>query len=319
MAIDTISCPALGNEALPRAENLHPGKTFAEGAAAETFYVLGWTVDLRRLLVILPQDKFRAWTADIDDILKIGKLNKSRLETLVGRLSHTASGIPMSRYFIDHFYRRIQQYKNDFILHFIDAEDRRKLKLWKKFLAQSSRRGVSMNILTFRRPTNLVISDACPSGMGGFSMASGKAWRLQFKTPLDNKNNIGEFLASVVTILLAQIWGDIDELGVVLALTDNSGCVAWLHTCNTDPKTKPMLHEISRTLATTCMKHQFIIHPQHIPGKSNGAADALSRRFDLNTRRLTKFIKTNFHLQVPRRTSKSVSFRTSFPHGSRRL
>lgn len=180
----------------------------------------------------------------------------------------------------------------------IDSEDRQLLNHWKKFLTQSAL-GISLNLLTFRRPTNLVVSDACPQGMGGFSMASGRAWRLQFQTRLDNKNNIGEFLASVITILLAHHWGDITTEGVVLALTNNSSCVAWLNKCNADPSTHPILCEIARKLASTCLQEKFIIHPQHLPGSDNGASDALSRRFDLGEQKLTRFIKTNFHSQVP--------------------
>lgn len=100
ISVKTISRPETGGETLPRSDNLHPGKTFVEGAASEQILVLGWLLDLRQLLIILPQDKYVSWTKDIVDILKIGKLNKKRYETLIGRLSHTACGIPMSRYFM---------------------------------------------------------------------------------------------------------------------------------------------------------------------------------------------------------------------------
>jgi hypothetical protein len=75
-----------------------------------------------------------------------------------------------------------------------------------------------MNLLTFRRPTNIIISDACPDGMGGFRIKTGKAWR--YKLPENHKlhNNTLEWLANVVTILTEHITGAVEDFGNVLAL-----------------------------------------------------------------------------------------------------
>jgi hypothetical protein len=73
---------------------------------------------------------------------------------------------------------------------FFKPEDIRVLKLWKKFLSQGAE-GTSLNLLSCQKPTVLAIANACPEGMGGFNMNTGKAWRMKFPTPLDNENITG--------------------------------------------------------------------------------------------------------------------------------
>jgi hypothetical protein len=52
-------------------------------------------------------------------------------------------------------------------------------------------------------------------------------------------------------------------------------------------------------LAEIATTYNFIIHPQHINGEENNAADALSRRFDLNKNELTHFLHSNTTQQIP--------------------
>jgi hypothetical protein len=58
------------DEPIDRNDFLSIVKLLAEGTPAEIQVVLGWILDTRRLLVLLPLDKFEEWTNDIDEILK---------------------------------------------------------------------------------------------------------------------------------------------------------------------------------------------------------------------------------------------------------
>jgi hypothetical protein len=70
-------------------------KLVAKGQMSEVKTVLGWTINTRSLLLQLPFDKHKKWTKDITSILGQTKIKNKQLETLVGRLEHIATVIPM--------------------------------------------------------------------------------------------------------------------------------------------------------------------------------------------------------------------------------
>jgi hypothetical protein len=236
------------------------------------------------------------------------------MEAMVGRLSHASFGIPMARHCIARFYRLINSFKGDFQKKHLKKEDIQVLTLWKNFLVRAAE-GTSLNLLTCCRPRILTITDACPKGMGGFLMNTGKAWRFRFPTALKKENNTGEFLAAVVSILTAKQEGDIGFEDVVLALTDNSSCAAWFHRCNVNPSLHPATSTISRKLASDCVDHGYTIHPQHIPGRFNNAADALGRRVGLSDKQLTHLSNPTLKTRC-QRIFGYARFQKRFPLGS---
>ncbi len=90
-----------GRESFPRDDILAIPKFLAEAKPSERKVILGWTVDTRKLSVALPQDKFRAWTGSVDDILRRHKspIPTKESETLMGRLNHASYVIPYARHF----------------------------------------------------------------------------------------------------------------------------------------------------------------------------------------------------------------------------
>ncbi len=72
------------------------------------------------------------------------------------------------------------------------------LKLHLSFL-KLAHEGIIMNQISYRKPTHSYRADACPFGMGGYSL-SGRAWRwsippdLQFRATL----NMLEHLCSII-------------------------------------------------------------------------------------------------------------------------
>ena len=62
--------------------------------------VLGWTIDTRRLLVSLPDDKFVAWSRELAELLHRSSCPRAEMETLMGRLNHAAMVIPDARHFL---------------------------------------------------------------------------------------------------------------------------------------------------------------------------------------------------------------------------
>ncbi len=52
------------------------------------------------------------------------------------------------------------------------------LKLWHRSFLPKIHKGLSLNLITYRRPSITCWSDACPKGMGGFA-SLGHAWQFQ--------------------------------------------------------------------------------------------------------------------------------------------
>jgi hypothetical protein len=92
--------------------------------------------------------------------------------------------------------------------------------------------GININLLAYRRPTHITFSDACPKGLGVFSATSGLAWRWaipeKFSDSVRLKNNLLEFLATVITIWIELQHDSTPPLSCILALGDNSSAIGWL-------------------------------------------------------------------------------------------
>jgi hypothetical protein len=102
LAMHITSRPHAGNkEPVKRRNILSDAKLLAEGAPAETQIILGWTINTRRLVILLPKDKFDAWTAELNKIMKARRTTFGDLKTTVGRLNHVAYVIPLARHFLN--------------------------------------------------------------------------------------------------------------------------------------------------------------------------------------------------------------------------
>ena len=68
----------------------------AEGRPAEVQLALGCTLHTPpSLLVILPSDKFKAWSSNLKEITPKRKGTFNQLETTIGRLNRSAYIIPL--------------------------------------------------------------------------------------------------------------------------------------------------------------------------------------------------------------------------------
>jgi hypothetical protein len=300
LAIHIVGRPKAKLEPIPREPLLSMDKLAAEGAPGEIKIVLGWQIDTRRLLIQLPDDKWLAWTNDITNIIEKRTIpTRQTLEQLIGRLNHAAHVIPLSRFFLGRLRSKLSKATKCRKYRFsIKNSDIDVLSLWRTFLAKANS-GISINLLTLRCPTNIIITDACLDGLGGYSISSGRAWRLDLRSFHLKENNRLEFLASVVGVLQAHADNDIPSWGNVLLLTDNSSGLCWLHRNNFNPDQQPIHFEIASKLALTCLQQNFTIHPQHIAGIHNKVADSLSRNHDTPTNTLFHDIVSYFPSQVP--------------------
>jgi hypothetical protein len=235
-------------------------------------------------MILLPFDKFEAWTRDLHSIVETGKAAFGELESTAGQLNHSGYVIPLSRHFLNRLRLRInnRRPKNQQIT--LTTEELRDVGLLLNFL-QQARSGISLNCITTRRPSKLGWSDSCPFGLGGF-LLSGRAWRVQIPplSPIfgvDIANNVQEFLAMLVAIWLTILKCDKDE-GIqecILAMGDNTLAIPWLHKAG---QLKPgsayyaPVQLIARQVARLLLGSSHCLASQHIKGDENVLSDLLS-------------------------------------------
>jgi len=290
-------------EPIPRFELPSVSKLAAEGRLEERKIVLGWLLDTRRLLIILPDHKYIAWKESILVMLADKVTSHKALETLVGRLTHLS--IIMQP--ILHFLSRLRYLETR-------STNRRKitipepviedLKLALQFLNKANQ-GVSMNLVTFRKPTHIYRADACPWGIGGFSIF-GRAWRyeipphLRFRATL----NMLEHVASTIGPWIDLLECNLPEFSCVLSMTDSTSSNGWLKKSNFAEKSESDIHVqckrvLARTHAMRLLDKNIKEYTQWFPGKENDVADSLSRDFHINDSILTLFLLHFFPDQTP--------------------
>ena len=110
LAMHLTSRPHAGDNAepIPHRPILSIPKLIAEGRPEEVQIVLGWRLNTRLLEVSLPDDKNRAWSADVRKLREAGNCLRKELETLVGRLNHTAYIIPNARHSMSRIRRGLE-------------------------------------------------------------------------------------------------------------------------------------------------------------------------------------------------------------------
>ena len=309
LAIHTLCRPLAPDEPIPRDDPLSLSKLIEEGTLAEQFVLLGWRVNLRLLILSLPRDKFLVWSQDIQLVIKNKHAPFQELDTLVGRLNHAATALPLARYFLNRVRTAAlrkesseTRQKSNRKIKWLDKSVLADLQLFSEYFLPKIHEGISLNNLTFRRPTHIFWSDACPEGMGGFSQQSGKAWRFlipeEYILAVKKQNNLLEFVASVISIWIDILDGAPPQ-SCFLSFADNTSAVSWLHKSNVNEfKNKPLEHA-TRHFATLLIQANCCLYSQHFKGSENKVADALSRRFDLTDNQLEFFIHSTLHHQVP--------------------
>jgi hypothetical protein len=278
LAIHTLCRPVDPKESIQREDCLSLGKL------AESFILLGWEIDTRRLTIALPMEKYKRWHSDLGMMIFRKKVSFALLESTMGRLNHAASACPLMRYFISRIPLALNTWnitnKSKKVEQYLATQVLEDLKLWKNTFLPSIASGMNINLITYHRPSFLCWSDACPERLGGFDHM-GHAWRFkipeEYKEAVKNKNNCLEFIASIVTVWQAMIQKRSEEEECFLSAGDNSSSVGWLHKASIDPSKNLPLFLATRKFAEIIINSKSCIYSQHIPGISNTIADALSR------------------------------------------
>ena len=87
-------------EKLAEYQELSPGWRVIKMALEEIKIDIGWKFDTGRLLVALPDHKYKAWNNSIEKMIKNKETNDSDLDTLIGRLTHITVILPSLLHFL---------------------------------------------------------------------------------------------------------------------------------------------------------------------------------------------------------------------------
>ena len=301
LAIEVLCRTPSDADSLPRQDLLSLAKAIAEGTPAETLIILGWLLNTRTLLIQLPYDKFVAWTADVEEVLNSKvPLSRKIWKPLVGRLQNVALIIPPAR----HFLGRIRQAEARAETHgktLPTKEERADLTLWLDYIRRSSE-GISLNLLTFRKPDVIHRGDASLYQLGGWNVATGRAWRWNIPPHLRGLKSINflEFLTSGIEFFLALEEGDLIRGDAFLSGTDNTTACGWMRKSNFQSDGDQHAHlDLARSIARASLENDIALDSQWWCGNDNTIADVLSRDLEPSDSSLTAKILTDYPTQVP--------------------
>ncbi len=128
-------------------------KLKAEAGLSKTKMILGWMFDFRRLLISLPENKFIAWTTNINKLLVDGSSTAKELESTIGRLGHFALVVLGVHHFLSRL-RELHQLATHRRSIRLSDDCRKDLLLMLRFL-EIARQGINMNLIAFCRPTHV--------------------------------------------------------------------------------------------------------------------------------------------------------------------
>jgi hypothetical protein len=220
------------NEPISREDCLSLSKLAEEGHLVEKFTILSWNINTRTLTIALPDKKFKTWSKDLEHIINKRKVSFSMLESMLGRLNHAATACPIMRYFMGRIWSTLTSWdvskKTKKVEKYLSSQVLEDIKLWKEDFLPKIHKGLSLNLIAFRRPLFLCWSDACPEGLGGFDYL-GYAWRmaipLEFRKAVATKNNCLEFIATLITVWQAILMKRATREDCFLSQGDNTSAV----------------------------------------------------------------------------------------------
>ena len=300
LATHCIFRPLSKNEPISRNDTVSKRKLEGEGTPDEIKPVLGWIIDTRLFRIFLPTDKAFYWISDLKLLLQEKYQVKSKeIESYIGRLNHVGYIMPHGRFFLNRFRRllmRCQKYGPQFLSQMEKNDD----KLWIKMLTKASQLGVSINQITFVKHDEVIYTDACETGLGGYNPRTGKGWRYRLPVSMQKQFhiNILEFIASLIGIWL-EVKNKNIELLSILAKTDNSSAVGWLVKSNFDPDSQSKHDLVARQLAEVLLESETTLHPEHVQGAHNIIADSLSRDLHIPVKKHAFILCELYPTQTP--------------------
>ena len=252
--------------------------TMEDGTARHILQYLGFILNTVTMTVSLPAWKLKAYMEEVNALKDSRVITVHALYSLLGKLSHASVAFPPARCFLGRLYALVKMiHKKGLLMHHkLSLTDGAKLDL--KFWAEQFPALNGVSII----PTSRIVhshlyhlwTDACTKGGGAFWMHGGMIDYIAFPwSPEDLKKDIAWKELRVITYA-CYLWGSSWKGKRVRFSCDNQAvCLAskrWY-------ARNPALQQEFRLIQLCAFKRQFRAEINWILGKTNIAADALSR------------------------------------------
>ncbi|KAI8484268.1 hypothetical protein Bbelb_380530 [Branchiostoma belcheri] len=200
------------------------------------------------------------------------KATRRELQSLIGKLVFVSSCVPPGRLFISRMLEALRSLRRNHHRLRLTRDFRLDLKWWQRFM--DSYNGVSMMVPDiYSDPDELVMTDACATGCGGFS--NGQFFHCKFpKLVLEQFGSKIHVLEMLTIVLAARKWAPGWCGQRILVHCDNMACV---HVLNSGRARDRELLQCARELWLLAATFEFQVKATHIQGSHNRIADHLSR------------------------------------------
>lgn len=247
---------------------LHPAKCLGPSTV---MVVLGIELDSANQTARLPYDKF----IELQNLI-ISWRSKSwcflkELQSLVGHLQHAAKVVWPGRTFVRRILNLLSCFRHGDHHIRINVEFRRDLDWWYTFL--QSWNGVSFWLYPGVPVISNVIVATDASGSIGYGAIYKQQWFNGWWVPAHISQSIA-FKELFPIVLAAHVWGHQWRRKHVMFKCDNEAVV---FTLNKRTSKTPPIMQLVRHLLFEAARHNFSFSSEHLPGKTNHIADALSR------------------------------------------
>ena len=243
---------------------------------------LGILLDTERLEARLPPDKLAQIKKELATWVARTSCTKRELLSLIGLLSFAAKVVPPGRTFLRRMIDTSTSVptpddnitlNNDFV---------KDIQWWHHFLDDWNGKSFFMHPKWIPSTTLNLFTDS--SGAIGYGAYFDKKW-FQGRWSADQINRSIQWKELFPIVLAAATWGHLWTKTRITFMCDNEAVATMIRTGTSKC---PMIMELLRQLFYYAAKYNFSATAQHIPGKLNLIADALSR-FNMQV----------FHLAAP--------------------
>ncbi len=236
---------------------------------ATTLTFLGIIIDSEKQELRLPKEKLARINTLLQSFLNRRCATKQELQSLIGHLNHAARVVKPGRSFLRELINTRTIPKHSYHKVRLNSQCRADIAWWAQFCHKWN--GVSF--FPNMPKGHTLISDASGSwGCGAFIEQSRQWFQLKWSMPWINRDIAVKELVPI--IIAAAIWGKYWSNSTVTFLSDN---MAVVHSLKKGSAKDPHLSHLLRCLFFLEAHFRFEHRADHIPGKLNVAADALSR------------------------------------------